>query len=89
MRYLFAYLLRPIVEYSLKVKIAFFMLPPIIIGVSALVFTILKYKKYKEKTLKNYKKWHTRDFVILFVVDGLGLIFLIVTTVIVQSMMFS
>ena len=89
MRYLIAYLLRPLVEYSLEVKIAYFLIPPILIGVLALIHTIVNYKKYKKKTLKNYKKWHTRDFVILFIVDVLGLIYMIVIAVLVQIMMVS
>lgn len=89
MRYLIAYLLRPLVEYSLKVKIVYFAIPPILIGVFALIHTIVDYKKYKKKTLKNYKKWHTRDFVIRFIVDVLGLIVMIVGTVIVQIMIVS
>lgn len=89
MRYLIAYLLRPLVKYSLEVKRVYFMLPPILIGVLALIHTIVDYKKYKKKTLKNYKKWHIRDFVIRFIVDVLGLIVMIVGTVILQIMIVS
>lgn len=89
MRYLIAYLLRPLVEYSLKVKIVYFAIPPLILPVLALIHTIVKYKKYKKKTLKNYKNWHIRDFVILFIVDVFVLIVMIVGTVIVQIMMVS
>ena len=90
MRYLIAYLLRPLVEYSLKVKIVYFMIPPILIVVLTLIFIIVDYKKYKKnKTLKKYKKLHTRDFVILFIVGGLVLIGMIVTTVIGQIMIVS
>lgn len=89
MRYLIAYLLRPLVEYSLEVKRVYFMIPPILIVVLALIFAIVDYKKYKKKTLKNYKKWHTRDFVIYFIVGGLVLIYMIVGTVILQIMIVS
>lgn len=89
MRYLIAYLLRPLVEYSLKVKRVYFMIPFILIVVLTLIFIIVDYKKYKKKTLKNYKKWRTRDFVILFVVGGLVLIYMIVGTVILQIMIVS
>ena len=89
MRYLIAYLLSPLVEYSLEVKKAYFMLPPLILPVLALIHTIVNYKKYKKKTLKNYKNWHIRDFVILFIVDVFVLIVMIVAAVIVHLMMVS
>lgn len=87
MRYLIAYLLKPLIEYSVEKRIAFFIFPFIVIQIVVLSFHIRKYMKYKQRTLKNYKKTENKDFVMIFIVDGIILFMVIVATIIVQLIM--
>ena len=87
MRYIIAYLLKPLIEYSLEKRIAFFTLPFIVVQIFVLLFHIRKYIKFKSKTLKNYKKWEFKDFLILFFVDGIILLMVIIATIIIQGLM--
>lgn len=84
MRYIITYLLKPLIEYSVQTKRLYFVIPLLLLPIYALISTIIKYRKFKTKTLKNYKKWKKRDFIVLIVVDSLVLSYLLSITIYLQ-----